>query len=98
MGFLGAIGDFLTGTYHEDYEHGANWAERVYTSGDDLNHEEVSMLADDYGSDPDAFYDGYRDNWNDYVHIHNMHVAYQNGEEYKEPGTFEKFRNWCKGY
>lgn len=98
MGILDSIANFLTGTYDEDYERGSNWAERVYTSGKEVDHEQASYLADEYGTDPNAFYDGFRDTYNDYARIHNMHVAYQRGEEYKEPDTLKRFVNWCRGY
>lgn len=60
----------------------------MFESGDELNHEEVSELADEYGKDPEAFYEGYRDTWNEYADIWNRQVAYERGEEYKKPSLW----------
>jgi len=85
LGIIGAIGNFIfNNDYDESYEQGSNWAERVIEAGDELSWNEASELADECGKDPDAFYDGYRDNWNAFADVWNS----QHG--YKEPSWWDK--------
>lgn len=78
MGILGAIGNFVfNNDYDNSYEQGENWAERVFKSNDTLAPEEVAELGIEYSSDPQGFYDGYRDMWNTGATIWNI----QHGHE-----------------
>lgn len=70
--------DFLKGR-QESSEQGSNWADRVFTSGDTLNAEEVEALGQEYAANPQAFYNGYRKTWNEYAEIYNMHIDYNKG-------------------
>jgi hypothetical protein len=92
MGILGAIGNFVfNNDYDESYSQGENWADRVYGNGDTLTPEEAANLGQEYSSDPQAFYNGYRDTWNESARIWNMHVAYERGEDPPEEPRHKLF-------
>lgn len=85
---MGFFSNLLFGN-NESHEQGGNWSDRVYSGGDDLSADEVAALAQEYGQDPQKFYNGYRKNWNEQARIHNMHVAWSKDEEPpEEPRRF----------
>lgn len=56
----------------ESHEQGGNWGQRVFESGDTLTPEEAASLGIEYASDPQAFYDGYREAWNERASLWNL--------------------------
>lgn len=61
--------------HEQSFEQGVNWADRVFENEEYAEPEEVAHLAQEYSSDPQAFYNGYRSEWNGLATLWNKEVA-----------------------
>ena len=77
MGILKFLSD-VTGftSWSDSYDQGENWANRVieqigpettYELPFEIDQEFASDLAEEYSSNPNGFYAGFRDTWNEHV-------------------------------
>ena len=90
MSLFSKIGDFF-----QSSDQGENWAERIWEhnldveegakDGDIIVPDEdfVEELAEEYGKDPDAFYAGFAQEWNESVK-----------ESEREQSAFGRALNW----